>query len=302
MKIIQANSDIQKKFIMMPNEKNHRYRLLLNQDYGKWEHIIAPAFYSDYMLYADIVNQYHLQKNHKGAIIRPEYLSVRYIVSGSQYVKCNGKIYLAEQHDLMLMPPDCDYFYATGPDGYCFQRSITMKGTFIQQILSHLGMTNDFCLTLDNPYFYCRIHDRLKNILKKDDATECEENQAICFLLLQKIANLHNTEKLPELLLNSQHYIEKNLEKGLSLEEIASKFQRCPSTLNKLYRKYLNTSVHQYIISRRMGNALQMLRDGRYSIKEIAAANGFCSLSNFSTEFKKYYGKNPRAYKFNNIP
>ena len=271
------------------------YATRINADFGKCDYAAAPSFYSGYMLYADIVNQYHLRKKHFGAILHPDFLSLRYVASGSQYVRCNGKTFLAESKDIMLIPPRCSYFYATGPEGYCFQRSITMKGCFMAQLLERLGLVGDFCITLSSAYFYFQMHDRLKGILKKGSLEDCEENQAICLFLLQKLANLHTRMDVPELLMRTRQYIEQNLDKPLSLEQISSVFKRSASTLNGLFRRHLATSIHQYIISRRMDNAYRMLRSGKYSVKEIAFLNGFSSLSNFSTEFRKYHGKNPRA-------
>jgi len=296
MKIIHDAELIRKKFFSNPATAKRSAGMILNIDYGEFDHIEASPAYANYMLYADVVNQYHLQKNHLGTLLQPPFLSVRYITEGSQYVRCNKKTFLAEPGDLMLIPPQCDYSYATGPEGYCFQQSITMKGTLLNSILDHLGFGKDFCIHLENPGFYLEIHQRLKELLKYGKADECEKNSSLCFFLLQRIANLSDNLRPPELLIQAQHYIEQNLGENLSLKVLSAHLHRSPSTLNKLFQRHLNFSVYQYIISRRMECALRMLRRKEHSIKEIASAMGYSSLSNFSTEFKKYYKHAPRDY------
>ncbi|OQC11835.1 MAG: Arabinose operon regulatory protein [Lentisphaerae bacterium ADurb.Bin082] len=296
MKVIHDADVIRKKFFSNPATAKRFPGMVLNIDYGDFEHVEASPAYDNYMLYADIVNQYHLQKNHLGTLLQPSFLSVRYITSGSQYVRCKDKIFLAEPGDLMLIPPQCSYSYATGPEGHCFQQSITMKGTLLNSILAHLGFAKDFCIHLENPEFYFEIHQRLKELLKYGKADECEKNSSLCFFLLQRIANLSDTLRPPELLIQAQHYIEQNLGENLSLKVLAEHLHKCPSTLNKLFKKHLNFSVYQYIISRRMECALRMLRRKEHSIKYIASVIGYSSLSNFSTEFKKYYKCTPRDY------
>jgi AraC-like DNA-binding protein len=298
MKIIHDLDLVRKKFSSNPATAKRSAGMLLNIDYGEFDHVEASPAYANYMLYAAVVNQYHLQKNHLGTLFSPQFLSLRYITEGSQYVRCSKKVFLAEAGDLMLIPPQCDYSYATGPEGYCFQQSITMKGTLLHSILEHLGFGKDFCIHLEEPEFYLEIHQRLKELLKYGRADECEKNSSLCFFLLQRIANLCDNLRPPELLIQTQHYIEQNLSQNLSLEILAAHLQKSPSTLNKLFKKQLNFSLYQYIISRRMECALRMLRGKNHSIKEIASITGFSSLSNFSTAFKKYYGQSPRDYTF----
>ncbi len=294
MKIISDPAAIRKTYFPQSGNSRRDSGMVIEEDFGKFDYIQAAPVYSGYMLYAEIVNQYHLQKNHRGTLLQPQFLSVRYIVSGSEYVRCGGKLFLAEPGDIMMMPPLCDYAYATGPEGRCFQRSITMKGTLLNTILEYTGFNRDVCFHLDDPEFYIEIHSSLKDLLRRGTSDDCEKNSAMCMFLLQRLSNLCKTGTLPELLTRSQHFIEQNLSGPLSLDIIASALKYSPSTLNKLFRKHLNISVRQYIITRRMDCAVRMLKSKEYSVKEISSMLGFSSISNFSTEFKKHYGKSPR--------
>ncbi len=68
--------------------------------------------------------------------------------------------------------------------------------------------------------------------------------------------------------------------------------------LKKDFRSQTGKSVGEYIRELRMGNALELLATGRYSILEIAHAVGYTNPSQFSAAFKRFYGKTPSCYLF----
>ncbi len=55
-----------------------------------------------------------------------------------------------------------------------------------------------------------------------------------------------------------------------------------------------NPSV--YVKSYKLERAAKLLREGKYSIGEIAEMTGFSTTAHFSTSFKNKYGKTPREY------
>ncbi|PIE64773.1 MAG: hypothetical protein CSA26_06960 [Desulfobacterales bacterium] len=66
--------------------------------------------------------------------------------------------------------------------------------------------------------------------------------------------------------------------------------------LKKGFRIQTGRSIGQYIRELRMNNALELLITGRYSILEIAYAVGYSNPSQFSTAFRRFYGKVPSRY------
>jgi AraC-like DNA-binding protein len=54
---------------------------------------------------------------------------------------------------------------------------------------------------------------------------------------------------------------------------------------------------HQYLMSRRMERAMALLRAGDLSVTEVCFAVGFSSLGSFSTQFRRFVGDSPSAYR-----
>ncbi|MDR1209395.1 MAG: helix-turn-helix domain-containing protein [Clostridiales bacterium] len=93
-----------------------------------------------------------------------------------------------------------------------------------------------------------------------------------------------------------QDYIASNLNKRLSLNEVAAVFNFSPNYLSQLFAKYTGKGYVEYITNIRVETAKQMLLSGNGKIYEIAEKLGFENAFYFSKVFKKVVGVSPRKY------
>ncbi|MDV2993049.1 MAG: HTH-type transcriptional activator RhaR [Chroococcidiopsis sp. SAG 2025] len=91
-------------------------------------------------------------------------------------------------------------------------------------------------------------------------------------------------------------YIHDNLEQNLTLLEIAAVIQTSPYHFARLFKKSLGITPHQYVISKRIERAKQLLEEHN-SIVRVAEKVGFQSQSHFTKMFRKYTGMTPQTYK-----
>lgn len=68
------------------------------------------------------------------------------------------------------------------------------------------------------------------------------------------------------------------------------------ATLNRRMAALLQTSPVEYIRTRRLNAAMELIKNKAGNLSEIAYATGFSSLSYFSRCFKDYFGKSPAAF------
>lgn len=68
------------------------------------------------------------------------------------------------------------------------------------------------------------------------------------------------------------------------------------ATLNRRMAALLQTSPVEYIRTRRLNAAMELIKNKAGNLSEIAYATGFSSLSYFSRCFKEYFGKSPAAF------
>ncbi len=90
-------------------------------------------------------------------------------------------------------------------------------------------------------------------------------------------------------------FMESGLEEPYSQTELARRANLSTRQLERLFRKYLNTTPTRYYLNLRLARARHLLRQTSMSILSIALACGFVSASHFSKCYREIYGKTPRA-------
>lgn len=95
-----------------------------------------------------------------------------------------------------------------------------------------------------------------------------------------------------------QDQIDTNL--TLSLKEISQSLKVHPSYLSREFSRYFNNlSFGDYIRKLRIEKSLELMKDPKYSLAEIAYLTGFSDQSHFNRIFKLHTGKNPSVYRKN---
>ena len=114
----------------------------------------------------------------------------------------------------------------------------------------------------------------------------------------------HHIEQLLPIFKNIQHrqqnlplieVVNHNLDKHLSIEELAFLCHMSVSTFKRKFLEVFETSPQKYFIAYKMEKALALLQINKKP-SEIYTELGYETLSAFSNEFKKKYGVSPRAY------
>jgi AraC family transcriptional regulator len=93
------------------------------------------------------------------------------------------------------------------------------------------------------------------------------------------------------------HYIEKNIEQSLSLDEVAEEAGFSQYHFHRLFSAYLGESLHGYVRRLRLERAGKMLKDTPLSVTEIALRSGYENPASFTKAFKQRFGINPKAFR-----
>ena len=93
-----------------------------------------------------------------------------------------------------------------------------------------------------------------------------------------------------------QEYIDDNLNGRVQLNEVAEAFGLSPAYLSVLFKKAMETGFSEYVYTKKIEKAKEMLLSGDMKIYEVADALGFESAYYFSKVFKKVDGHSPREY------
>jgi len=234
---------------------------------------------------------------HRSRVVKPDFLSVRFVEDGSEYLRYEGKYILIEPGDVTILRSGCDYAFHTGADGFCVEYNITMEGTALNELLKKSHLSELFCFSISDKTIYLRSFEKLVRHLKSDQIPGRGANSALCLELLQNLADANRADSLPERLQEIVHFIERNLENKPAPESVSLSFGLCKSALNRLFRKHLRISTFQYITERKMELAALLLTEDALSVKETAVRLGFANQFSFSREFKKHFGFPPKKIR-----
>jgi YesN/AraC family two-component response regulator len=95
-------------------------------------------------------------------------------------------------------------------------------------------------------------------------------------------------------------FINDNYRTNIHLDDAAGMAGISPAHFSRLFKKAMGFPYQDYIVSRRIAKAQNLLRTGSLSITEIAFAVGYTDINNFGRTFKKQTGHTPTAYR--NLP
>ena len=118
-------------------------------------------------------------------------------------------------------------------------------------------------------------------------------------ILLNRLALQQRSEEMmaaPEsTVYNVLGYINDHYSEDLSLDHLANKFFVSKYHLSREFQRLVGTSVHRYIVQKRLVMAKQMLAEGKPS-SEVYQHCGFGDYSNFYRAFKAEYRISPKDY------
>ncbi|MEP4600227.1 AraC family transcriptional regulator [Saccharospirillum sp.] len=95
-------------------------------------------------------------------------------------------------------------------------------------------------------------------------------------------------------ILDSLH---RDFREPLRVPDLARNHHMSVSTMNRVFRRQMNQSLHQYLTHIRLGHACADLIRTERPVSLVAEQSGFANLSNFNRLFKQYKGVTPRQFR-----
>ncbi|OBZ14868.1 hypothetical protein A8L34_13335 [Bacillus sp. FJAT-27264] len=92
-------------------------------------------------------------------------------------------------------------------------------------------------------------------------------------------------------------YVEANYGYELSLPILANKYHMNEADLSRLFKQHVGSSLSDYVSGVRAAKAEPFLQENILKLSDIAVVIGYAGPDEFSTTFKKHYGKTPKEYR-----
>ena len=179
-----------------------------------------------------------------------------------------------------------------------------------------------YCADEQEPWTYCWIAfhgEYCKTLVEKCADRLCMKYQKSGLLALRSLLNtsvndymgclnalfevLNSIKRVPQKQTDKDgfsavlRYLENNYFYSLDVASLAARFGYSRAYFSTLFLKRTGETPHEYLTKIRIEKAKAYLREGNYSVEEIAYSVGFSSLQRFCEAFKKRTGLPPTQYR-----
>lgn len=257
---------------------------------------------------------YRDQKMETVGIHHHDYYEVYFLLGGSVSFQVEGKLFLVEPGDLLLINPQELHQAQVGQNAVYERYVLWLSRSYLDQLgggqcdlsacfdQAASGHTN---LLRPDKVHRAILQDLLKNVNAEFYGEDADSRLYAQSLLTQFLVEVNRltrssvqkskkTEE-PDLISRVLAYIGSHYQESLTLADIASEFYVSKYYLAHEFSARVGTSVYRYITFRRLMQAKELISSGM-TPGAVYQNCGFGDYANFYRAFKAEYGISPREY------
>ena len=225
---------------------------------------------------------------------------------------CDCGVCYPQYGDIILIPPGKFHMSAINCEKTNYKRHVFYLYPSAFDYIGHSSLTA-FLPRKDDEYIFSlnsleskeklmEALGRLKDLLgispsPLEDALKLSYIIAVFYLLNQKECQVKKgMSSLPENILSLQHYIDRNFAEISSVSQIAEHFFYSREYVSRLFKKYFDTTISDYIMKRRISESQQLITNG-VPLIDVAYQVGFGSFSAFIRAFRSVTNMTPSEYR-----
>ena len=249
-------------------------------------------------IHLEMAGLVHCPKGWKGKAHSHPFWEFVFISSGEGEMKFKNRACPMKKNELFLIPPlESHQFVNTGREkvenlyvGFAFeiQSQPALEGP---QRLEPLGDSLIAGLRdLTDSFKGARPHSGYRN-------------QALIFEVIYRVLDLiQNDSELSRnfpldkdgiIAAKARKFLESNVHKTISVEEVAAKFFLSPHYFSKKFKAETGFGIKEYHNRARMDMALELLKDPLLSVSDVAGKLGFNNANYFTNKFREHFHASP---------
>ena len=208
----------------------------------------------------------------------------------TEYI-CQGKKYMSDINNIVILPAGCDYEWSCiEPGHFC-----------IMEFDSDITYDKIFSFPVKNGEIYLKAMKELEYKLTEKkpgyNLVCMRDTYSIIYSLLTSKSNIYFPEHKKDRLTPALEHIAKNYTKSITNDELAKLCNMSTVYFRKLFSEVIGMPPISYLHNLRIKKAKEMLLSDYSSIGDISISLGYPSIYDFSRAFKKQVGVPPSKYK-----
>ncbi|MGM9642419.1 MAG: AraC family transcriptional regulator [Eubacteriales bacterium] len=241
-----------------------------------------------------------------------DYYEVVIFVEGEINYVCESRIFSPKRGDVIIIPPGKFHMSKLKGESTHYTRHVFYLYPQAFEGVGDGALTAILASAAEGLHFSLPAHEgeeeltavaeKLRRALKKNDDSLSRTLafayiiEIFCFINRKDIRHSGETEQLPENINALRQYLDANFTEINSVTEVAEQFFYSREYVSRLFKKYYDTTILDYIHKLRIAKSQSLIAEGM-PIIDVCYAVGFSSLSTFIRAFKSITDMTPSQYK-----
>ena len=223
-----------------------------------------------------------------------------FVTDGKCSVTVNGNEYIVHKGQWLFIPSGAPHSYHN-LDCCTFEKYWMHFDLYPSADLFEM-LNLPYLVDVPDSSIVYALFEQAANAMKSNNLTErIHLKTCLLSLISEYISLVHPdgvfVEKTDNRIDQILRYINSNLDKPLSVTDLAVQFHLHPTHFIRFFKEKTGQTPANYIRIRRLETAKILLESTDLYISAIMEKVGFSDESQFSKQFKKYYSLSPRNYR-----
>ena len=215
--------------------------------------------------------------------------SLEAVISGSGFVEGPNGIDELHAGDLYVMGPHGHFHYYPNDEDPWEKLFIEVGGPLMDSLAR--------CYELNKHYVFIQVHaqqhlEHCLQILAQGSEHMQDEFPIALHQLINSIYFNNNSQSE-----SMSDYIEAHVHEEFSLQDMAAHFSVSKNQLLRRFKKQYHSSPYEFLLQRRVEQAIWTLQHTSITVKELAESLQFSDSKHLSSTLKRRTGKSPSEHR-----